>query len=239
MEINEECTTEHLWRSNVGHPTIAGSEINRLSPYLEDSNPTSGGGDKYVWSSRFTDALSPKFLERFSVNSNLQTSLAMNDFAVNDTRRTMPWCDRDKCQSFNKESRLDETSRDPSIVSGSDYARVYGSFTGSVGPTGLSSNDPSAPTEDVILLSFSGGGPTTEYIYSTNEVVDDAYYAINMNLDATAENSFAMAIGACRERSVFEGQCVLEILLQKSRFFLVSLRTHVRHVRARRPRARR
>ena len=172
----------------------AGSEINRLSPYLEDSNPTSGGGDKYVWSSRFTDALSPKFLERFSVNSNLQTSLAMNDFAVNDTRRTMPWCDRDKCQSFNKESRLDETSRDPSIVSGSDYARVYGSFTGSVGPTGLSSNDPSAPTEDVILLSFSGGGPTTEYIYSTNEEVADAYYAINMNLDATAENSFAMAV---------------------------------------------
>ena len=106
----------------------------------------------------------------------------------------MPWCDRDKCQSFNKESRLDETSRDPSIVSGSDYARVYGSFTGSVGPTGLSSNDPSAPTEDVILLSFSGGGPTTEYIYSTNEVVADAYYAINMNLDATAENSFAMAV---------------------------------------------
>ena len=168
--------------------------INRLSPYLEDSNPTSGGGDKYVWSSRFTDALSPKFLERFSVNSNLQTSLAMNDFAVNDTRRTMPWCDRDKCQSFNKESRLDETSRDPSIVSGSDYARVYGSFTGSVGPTGLTSDDPSAPTEDVILLSFSGGGPTTEYIYSTNEEVADAYYAINMNLDATAENSFAMAM---------------------------------------------
>ena len=51
----------------------------RLTDFPPDSNPTSGGGDKHVWSSRFTDALSPKFLERFSVNSNLQTSLAMND----------------------------------------------------------------------------------------------------------------------------------------------------------------
>ena len=165
----------------------AGSMIDRLYPYLEDK-------DKHVWSSRLDDALKPNFLERFSADSSLETSPAMNDVAVSDTQRTMRWCEGDKCGSLDKKSWLNETSRDPSSVSGSDYARVYGSFTGNVGPTGLTSDDPSAPTEDIILLSFSGGGPTTEYVYSTNENVDGVEYAINMNLDATAENAFAMAM---------------------------------------------
>ena len=163
----------------------AGSMIDRLYPYLEDK-------DKHVWSSRLDDALKPNFLERFSANSSLETSPAMNDVAVSDTQRTMRWCEGDQCRSLDKKSRLNETSRDPPSVSGSDYARVYGSFTGNVGPTGLTSDDPSAPTEDIILLSFSGGGPTTEYVYSTNENVDGVEYAINMNLDATAENAFSM-----------------------------------------------
>lgn len=165
----------------------AGSMIGRLHPYL-------GNTDSTVWEARFDDVVSPKFLERFSANSSLETSPAMNAVTINDTTRIMRWCDGDKCQSLDKSSRLDENSRDPPLVSGADYARVYGSFTGNVGPTGLLSNDPSAPTEDVILLSFSGGGPTTEYIYSTNENVDGLYYSINMNLDATAENAFSMAM---------------------------------------------
>ena len=77
---------------------------------------------------------------------------------------------------------LEDTSRAGSAAT----RRVQASFTGGKGPTGMINS----ANEGVILLSFSGGGESTEYIFTSNENVDGQDYGFEMKLEGTAENSY-------------------------------------------------
>jgi len=167
----------------------------------DDDNDATPDVGKVFWS-RKSDRMKPKFLEQFQEADELVTTMGMNSPTREDLNNTVSSCITEKCktQALDVSSQLlqssdlsDLTLGEDASINMNDTKRVDASFTGRMGPRGYSTTDSNGPADEAILLSFSGGGASTEYIFSSNENVDGQDYAWTLSLDGSAENGYSFA----------------------------------------------
>jgi len=167
----------------------------------DDDNDATPDVGKVFWS-RKSERMKPKFLEQFQEDDELVTTMGMNSPTREDLSNTVSSCITEKCktQALDVSSQLlqssdlsDLTLGEDASIDWNDAKRVDASFTGLMGPRGYSTTDSNGPADEAILLSFSGGGASTEYIFSSNENVDGQDYAWTLSLDGSAENGYSVA----------------------------------------------
>ena len=84
-----------------------------------------------------------------------------------------------------------------SFSDGAASDRLVASFTGGQARAGmrLRGADPKEPTEETLLLTFTGGGHSMDYAYATSEKTSDNHYAIGMSLSGEWSNKYDLGLG--------------------------------------------
>ena len=85
-----------------------------------------------------------------------------------------------------------------SFSDGAASDRLVASLTGGQARAGmrLRGADPTEePTEETLLLTFTGGGHSIDYAYATSEKTSDNHYAIGMSLSGEWSNKYDLSLG--------------------------------------------
>ena len=196
----------------------AEGSVTKLKDKIETPSPdgdwnqlsdATASSDKKLWMARKNRLTDANFLNRLNVDDDsAPTTMGMNSATRRDLDGVFYACRREKCSTGELDRRLQLISPSGSgstserrlgefnhfQVSLEDTSRVMASFTGREGPLGFGPKD-SASEEGTILLSFSGGGPSTEFIFSSNENIASEAFSWTLGMQASASNAFGLAVG--------------------------------------------
>ena len=89
-------------------------------------------------------------------------------------------------------SSRDNLGEDGAKIPWEDSTRILASMTGSDGPPGMKRTNATNDSSGV-LLTFSGGGQSMDFTFSTNEGIDDASYTVGLEISGGFELSGAYA----------------------------------------------
>ena len=164
----------------------------RLAGFIENSTPGLSIG--FAKAAHNAASLHDVFTDRMVADSIY--SLGANSIAVDDAANAVASCKHKKCTP----GELEASGAQPLLAASAnrnvgerlatkfdatDSGRVTASFTGDVGPTGMTGV---ADTEN-ILLTFSGGGHALEFSFGANEVEDSDVYHIAYELSGESRNN--------------------------------------------------
>ena len=202
----------------------ASANIGKLSGNIETSSET-GVMQKRTES----DRRMPKMTEWLIEDDESYPTFGMNDATRDDLNSTLSSCTGSKCTSpsLDVESQLVSSPNvgtykfgEVNDVDGEDsFARAIASFTGGTGKSGMRTTGNAKSTVETIYLTFSGGGHSTEYIYTSNEDAGGEDYSWTLSVSGTQENSYSLAMTLTVAKGHFDSGTALAKEVSQSRAF--------------------
>jgi hypothetical protein len=135
----------------------------------------------------------------------------MLDVALNDLIASFPSCGSRNCEDGELASSSDtlletigdefnetdfESLGEAMNIDASDPSRVAASFTGAEANTGLLNfgQNLSETVKGHILLSFSGGGSSADYSFSSDESISDDHYSLGVSMHGVSTNDYNLEL---------------------------------------------
>jgi hypothetical protein len=182
----------------LGFPAIQLPYLNmaRLVGFIENDVP--GLSISYTKD----DAVHAHFNDIFNTPSDdVLYQMGSNSAAAADLSSDIQRCGGSKCVSGELEGSnhslydgavdsLGET-RD---LSATDASRIMASLTGSSAKTGMHVRGSPESAEESILLTFSGGGQTLDFTFTSKEGLGGESWNLGMSFDGSADNKFKFGV---------------------------------------------